>query len=122
MTGLRVLVLFGGRSGEHEVSVVSARSVVSALGSLGHTAVPVGINRAGRWVRCDPWAIGEQGQVPEDGEPYVLAPEPGAAPDVDVAFPALHGPYGEDGCVQGLFELADLPYVGAGVEGSAIGM
>ena len=116
---MRVLVVFGGRSGEREVSVLSARSVVSALDVLGHDYVTVGINPRGRWVRCDPR---EGDVVPDDGPDYALLPDPQAHRDVDVAFPVLHGPYGEDGSLQGLFELADLAYVGAGVEGSAIGI
>jgi D-alanine-D-alanine ligase len=116
---MRVLVVFGGRSGEREVSVVSARSVAKALDELGHEIVAVGITPAGRWVRCDP----RDGDVVSDrGDPYVVLPDPQAPKDVDVAFPVLHGPYGEDGSLQGLFELADIPYVGAGVEGSAIGI
>lgn len=116
---MRVLVVFGGRSGEREVSVLSARSVVAALGALGHEARTVGITRSGRWIVCDPHS---SDVVPDDGEPYVLSPDPTADKEVDVAFPVMHGPYGEDGSLQGLFELADLPYVGAGVEGSAIGI
>ncbi|MEX2539917.1 MAG: D-alanine--D-alanine ligase family protein [Actinomycetota bacterium] len=115
---MRVLVLFGGRSGEHEVSVISARSVVEALRSLGHDIVGVGITREGRWVRADPF---DGDRISGSGEPYSLIADPQAPKDVDVAFPVLHGPYGEDGSLQGLLELADLPYVGAGVEGSAIG-
>ncbi len=116
---MRVLVLFGGRSGEHEVSVISARSVVQALLKLGHDIVGVGISRQGRWIRALP---DEGDRIPETGETYVLQADPQVFKDVDVAFPVLHGPYGEDGSLQGLFELADLAYVGAGVEGSAIGM
>jgi D-alanine-D-alanine ligase len=116
---VKVLVVFGGRSGEREVSVMSARSVVAALDSLGHEARTVGITRSGKWILCDPRA---SDVVPDDGEGYILLPEPAATRDVDVAFPVMHGPYGEDGSLQGLFELADLPYVGAGVEGSAIGI
>jgi D-alanine-D-alanine ligase len=116
---MRVLVVFGGRSGEHEVSVISARSVVEALETLGHTVVPVGITPSGRWIHRD---ARSSDRVPEDGESFLLAPDPRAPKDVDVAFPVLHGPNGEDGSLQGLFELADLPYVGAGVEGSAIGI
>lgn len=116
---MRVLVVFGGRSGEREVSVLSARSVVSALDVLGHDYVTVGITSRGRWIRCDPR---DDDVVPEDGQGYTLLPDPQAPKDVDVAFPVLHGPYGEDGSLQGLFELADLAYVGAGVEGSAIGI
>jgi D-alanine-D-alanine ligase len=115
---VRVLVLFGGRSGEHEVSVISARAVVGALGELGHDAVTVGITRDGRWVLTRP----EERDRVGDGEPYVLAADPHAPRDVDVVFPVLHGPHGEDGSLQGLFELADVAYVGAGVEGSAIGI
>lgn len=116
---MRVLVVFGGRSGEREVSVLSARSVVSALDALGHSYVTVGITSRGRWVRFDPRVADV---VPDDGVDYTLLPDSQAPKDVDVAFPVLHGPYGEDGSLQGLFELADLPYVGAGVEGSAIGI
>lgn len=114
----RVLVLFGGRSGEHEVSVTSAQLVTRSVLELGWQAVPVGIARSGRWVRCDPRQVTV---VPERGEVFTLSADPTVPRDVDVAFPVLHGPHGEDGTVQGLFELADLPYVGAGVEGSAIG-
>lgn len=115
---MRVLVVFGGRSGEHEVSVSSARAVVAALEELGHEAVTAGITRDGRWVRFDPRA----GDLVGDGDPYVVRTDPFGASDADVAFPVLHGPYGEDGSLQGLFEFADIPYVGAGIEGSAIGM
>jgi D-alanine-D-alanine ligase len=79
----------------------------------------VGITRDGRWVRWHPHAAD---RVLEGGQRYLLLPDPHAAKDVDVAFPVFHGPFGEDGSLQGLFELADLPYVGAGVEGSAIGL
>lgn len=116
---MRVLVLFGGRSGEHEVSVRSARTVVDALSVLGHPAITVGITLGGRWVRWHPHAAD---RVLEGGEPFTLLPDPLADHGVDVVFPVFHGPYGEDGSLQGLFELADLPYVGAGVEGSAIGL
>lgn len=116
---MRVLVLFGGRSGEHEVSVLSARTVVDALEELEHSPLTVGITREGRWVRWRPHA---SKRVLDGGEPYLLTPDPHASKDVDVVFPVFHGPYGEDGSLQGLFELADLPYVGAGVEGSAIGL
>jgi D-alanine-D-alanine ligase len=116
---MKVLVVFGGRSGEREVSVLSARSVVEALDSLGHEITTVGITPSGRWVVCDPLANDE---VAESGDPFLLLPDPQAPKDVDVVFPVMHGPYGEDGSLQGLFELAGLPYVGAGVEGSAIGI
>ncbi len=116
---MRVLVLFGGRSGEHEVSVLSARSVVDALEELGHAALSVGITREGRWVR---WHPHSSERVLDGGQPYTFLPDPLAPKDVDVVFPVFHGPYGEDGSLQGLFELGDVPYVGAGVEGSAIGL
>jgi D-alanine-D-alanine ligase len=116
---MRVLVLFGGRSGEHEVSVSSARSVTDALRELGHTPVPVGITRQGRWVRTDPHA---SERVNEEGTAYRFSPDPYARRTIDVVFPVLHGPFGEDGSLQGLFELANIPYVGSGVEGSAIGL
>ncbi|HXW57293.1 MAG TPA: D-alanine--D-alanine ligase family protein [Candidatus Cybelea sp.] len=131
---LRVGVLFGGRSGEHEVSLASAASVIRALDPEKYEAVPIGIAKDGRWL------VGTSAQrmLPEvlkSGERVVLPPDPSAAAlvplssaggqpavSVDVVFPVLHGTFGEDGTVQGLLELADLPYVGAGVLGSAVGM
>ena len=116
---MRVLVLFGGRSGEHEVSVLSARSVVDALEELGASALTVGITRDGRWVRWHPHA---SERVLEGGRQYRFVLDPQEPKDFDVVFPVFHGPFGEDGSLQGLFELADVPYVGAGIEGSAIGL
>jgi D-alanine-D-alanine ligase len=131
---LRVGVLFGGRSGEHEVSLASAASVIRALDPEKYEAVPIGIAKDGRWL------VGNsaQGMLPEvlkSGERVVLPPDPSAGAlvplgpagaqahvSVDVVFPVLHGTFGEDGTVQGLLELANLPYVGAGVLGSAVGM
>lgn len=131
---LRVGVLFGGRSGEHEVSLASAASVIRALDSEKYEAVPIGITKDGRWL------VGTSAQkmLPEvlkSGQRVVLPAEPGAATlvpfgsatgqanvPVDVVFPVLHGTFGEDGTVQGLLELAGLPYIGAGVLGSAAGM
>jgi D-alanine-D-alanine ligase len=101
---LRVAVLFGGRSGEHDVSLVSARSVMEALDPDRFEVLPRYISPEGRW---------------ENGP---LLPEPGANPGIDVVFPVLHGTFGEDGTVQGLLELADLPYVGANVRASALCM
>jgi D-alanine-D-alanine ligase len=125
---LQVALLFGGRSGEHEVSLVSAASVAAGL-RAAHDVVPVLLDRAGRWLLQ---AGGDP--RPSGGEPVFLAPVPGdggrlrrladarelAQPDV--FFPVLHGTYGEDGTVQGLFELAAVPYVGAGVAASAVSM
>jgi len=130
---LRVGVLFGGRSGEHEVSLASAASVIRGLDPEKYEAVPIGITKDGRWLA----AGGAQRRLPEvlkTGQRVVLPADPNAAAllpleearggalHVDVIFPVLHGTFGEDGTVQGLLELAGLPYVGAGVIGSAVGM
>jgi len=138
----RVLLLFGGRSGEHVISCATAGGVLRAIDRERYDVVPVGITRAGQWVLAadepERWEI-TPGNLPEvtatGGE--VLLPlavgqrglrvlEPGEVPrelgEVDVVFPLLHGPFGEDGTLQGLLELADVPYVGAGVLASAVGM
>jgi D-alanine-D-alanine ligase len=121
----RVLLLFGGRSAEHDVSRVTAVAVARALDPERYEVVPVAITTEGRWLLADsarraieagPAALPSAFAV--DGE---VAPAVGSL-DVDVVFPLLHGPYGEDGTVQGLLELADLPYVGSGVVGSAVAM
>ena len=104
---MRVAVLGGGRSSEHEVSLASAEAVREGLESAGHEPVDVRISREGRWTHA--------------GESLTLAPGAGLA-DADAVFPALHGPFGEDGTVQGLLELLDVPYVGAGVMASAVSM
>ncbi|NDJ36003.1 MAG: D-alanine--D-alanine ligase [Chloroflexi bacterium] len=131
---LRVGVLFGGRSGEHEVSLRSARSVMDAIDRDKYEVLPIGITKEGRWIAGgDPLAVlaaGSDGSTPAaligaPGDPTLKAIEPAGLRDIahlDVIFPVLHGPYGEDGTVQGLLELADIPYVGAGVVGSAVGM
>jgi D-alanine-D-alanine ligase len=125
MAKRRILLLFGGRSAEHDVSRVTAVAVARALDRDRYDVVPVAITTDGRWLLADsaqraiaggPTALPSAFAV--DGE---VAPAVGAL-DVDVVFPLLHGPYGEDGTVQGLLELADLPYVGSGVVGSAIAM
>jgi len=131
---LRVGVIFGGRSGEHEVSLASAASVIRALDPEKYEAVPIGITKDGRWLV----GTGAQKMLPEvlkSGERVLLPPDPTSAAlmpivpsaehpavAVDVIFPVLHGTFGEDGTVQGLLELAGLPYVGAGVLASAVGM
>jgi len=166
MTRLRVGVLFGGRSGEHEVSLASAASVIAALERGGHAVVPIGIARDGRWVvGGDPLRalaaearLGLPSADPADAVKKALTSRasvraeatPGAEPGpsttdnaadtalarreasaglpaevrraVDVMVVMLHGPYGEDGTIQGLLELADIPYTGAGVLASAVGM
>jgi D-alanine-D-alanine ligase len=129
---LRVGVIFGGRSGEHEVSLASAASVLRALDPAKYEAVPIGITKQGRWQV----GSGAEKMLPEvlrTGEPVLLPPDPTMAAlirrapsaehvGLDVVFPVLHGTFGEDGTVQGLLELAGLPYVGAGVLASAVGM
>src|SRR4051812_36296056 len=101
---LRVAVIYGGRTGEHEVSLRSARAVMDALDPAKYERIEYFIDQEGKWL------------------PKPILPEPGAQPGVDVVFPVLHGTFGEDGTVQGLLELADLPYVGAGVMASAVSM
>ncbi len=131
---LRVGVLFGGRSGEHEVSLASAASVIRALDPEKYEAVPIGITKDGRWL-VGGGAQKLLAEVLKSGERVSLPPDPTAASlvpltptpghpsvTVDVMFPVLHGTFGEDGTVQGLLELAGLPYVGAGVLASAVGM
>ena len=130
---LRIGVLFGGRSGEHEVSLVSAASVIRALDPEKYEAVLIGIAKDGRWLAGSP----AQKMLPEvlrSGQHVMLPADPGSAAlvpldgvkapslHVDVVFPVLHGTYGEDGTVQGLLELAGLPYVGSGVTGSGEGV
>ncbi|MGE5619602.1 MAG: D-alanine--D-alanine ligase family protein [Sphingomonadaceae bacterium] len=136
---LRVAVIFGGRSGEHEVSLASATSVIQNLDPARYEVVPIGITKKGDWLLDgDPLKALKAGYSPAGQEPALLSPAP--APDravvssgsgtglgqtrlaVDVVFPVLHGPYGEDGTVQGLLEMAGVPYVGAGVLASAAGM
>lgn len=130
---LRVGVLFGGRSGEHEVSLVSASSVIRALDPKKYEAVPIGISKDGRWL-VGGNARNVLPEVLKSGQRMMLPGDPGAAMlvpmapslegavKVDVVFPVLHGTFGEDGTMQGLLELAGLPYVGAGVLASAVGM
>ena len=162
MKKLRVGVLFGGRSGEHEVSLLSAASVLNAIDKDTYDVVPIGITKDGRWLTSDhaerllagkpieeprhlragdpeatpgaavlmkgeavvvpPEPVHKQGMVPLQSDATLLRRASDRAINVDVIFPVLHGTFGEDGTIQGLFELADLPYVGAGVLGSAAGM
>jgi len=167
MKKIRVGILFGGRSGEHEVSLLSAASVFSAIDKNKYEVVPIGITKEGHWVTAsdaerllageglpaaqahrragDPEAT-PAAAVLAKGEAVIVPPEPQAyggtlspfetdaashaltrraadrAINVDIIFPVLHGTFGEDGTIQGLLELADMPYVGAGVLGSAAGM
>lgn len=151
---LRVGILFGGRSGEHEISLLSAASVLKAIDPRKYEVVPIGITKEGRWVssadaekllagkfgsgrtlRAGDPAATATAAVLATGKEVVVAPEPArlidrsaaVSPprdvlDLDVVFPVLHGTFGEDGTIQGLFELAAIPYVGSGVLGSAAGM
>ena len=145
---LRVAVIYGGRSAEHEISLLSARFVVESLDRARFEPVLVGIDQLGRWRLQSEAALLSQ---PRDPRAVALDPagallrleahprrdgasgpgalsrgrlvfDDGSALEIDAIFPVLHGPYGEDGCVQGLFALADVPFVGAGVLGSAVGM
>jgi D-alanine-D-alanine ligase len=136
MSRIRVGILFGGRSAEHEVSILSARNILAALDRTRFDPVLVGIDKSGRWLLQAEAALLESARDPRlvrvdtHAAPVVMEPRPlqadGPRPEgslkVDVVFPVLHGPLGEDGTVQGLLELADLAYVGAGVLGSALGM
>lgn len=163
MKKIRVGILFGGRSGEHEVSLLSAASVLHSIDKDKYEVVPIGITKTGRWLTAEHAQDMLEGKIvleprnlragdPETtpaaavlarGESVVVPPEPvhrqsGLVPfqsdatltrrasdraiNVDVIFPVLHGTFGEDGTIQGLLELADIPYVGAGVLGSAAGM
>ncbi|KJY42222.1 D-alanine--D-alanine ligase [Streptomyces sp. NRRL B-1568] len=141
----RVAVVFGGRSSEHAISVVTAGAVLRAIDRAKYDVLPIGITTDGRWALTadDPerMAIADRAlpsveQLAESAEGGVVLPvdpskrevvytEPGAVPkalgEVDVVFPMLHGPYGEDGTLQGMLELAGIPYVGAGVLASAVG-
>jgi D-alanine-D-alanine ligase len=131
---LRVGILFGGRSGEHEVSLASAASVIRALDPEKYEPILIGISKDGRWLvgtgaqklLTEVLRAGERVVLPPDPSAAALMPFAGGPPHpsvkVDVIFPVLHGTFGEDGTVQGLLELTGLPYVGAGVLGSAVGM
>ena len=124
----RVGVLFGGRSSEHEVSLASAKNVMEALRQAGHEVVPIGITPAGRWLpQPDAWlrltaeaAEKSEALARQASLSHLIGEQP--LPPIDVVFPVLHGPYGEDGTVQGLLEMANLPYVGSGVLASAVAM
>ncbi|MBI4302257.1 MAG: D-alanine--D-alanine ligase [Chloroflexi bacterium] len=119
----RIGVIFGGRSVEHQVSITSARSIVEAMDKAKYLVVPLGINRKGEWLsERKSWHLLSQGESPLIATPPRTLPPWTVLRKLDVAFPVLHGTYGEDGTVQGLLELAGIPYVGSGVLASAIGM
>jgi D-alanine-D-alanine ligase len=125
VTTLRVGVIYGGRSGEHEVSIVSASSIFKHLDRKRFEPVPIRIEKDGLWVvpEAEPafTSAGDVATGPASSQDRHVEPT-AVIRTVDVVFPVLHGPYGEDGTVQGLLELANVPYVGAGVLGSAVGM
>ncbi len=123
---LRIGILFGGRSGEHEVSLRSASSILSAIDRRRFDVVPIGITPSGRWLTGDA-AQALLSSTAQDAAPVTALaptqlPEPISNRTLDLVFPVLHGTFGEDGTIQGLLELADIPYVGSGVLGSAAGM
>jgi D-alanine-D-alanine ligase len=124
MPRLRVAVVMGGRSSEHEVSLASARSVLDALDPARYEAVTIEIGRDGRWeLGAGSLAeLGRDGRSAVETLPVPTSPVPATLAGVDVVFPVLHGPFGEDGTVQGMLELANVPYVGAGVTASALCM
>ena len=135
---LRVALLFGGKSAEHEISLISARNIVAAMDKNKYDIVAIGIDKQGRWHLDEGARLllgGEKAKVEFRDARNAAAIMPGntATPmvrrsgaaglaGIDVVFPILHGPFGEDGTVQGLLKLANLPFVGAGVLGSAVGM
>lgn len=118
MSKLKVGVIFGGRSGEHEVSLMSAASVIKYLSLDKYEPVLIGITKDGRWItKGNPWETLNKGREDQAGPiPVELLTS------LDVVFPVLHGTFGEDGTIQGLLEMCDVPYVGAGVLGSSVGM
>jgi D-alanine-D-alanine ligase len=140
MKKIRIAVLFGGRSGEHEVSLMSARSVLAALDAERYEVIQIGITSDGNWLTGANTLAAFEKKDFSDLVSVIPPTEPAACQslyaihvtkaggrieplsEVDVFFPVLHGPFGEDGTMQGLFELADAAYVGAGVAGSAVGM
>lgn len=140
MKKLRVGLLFGGRSGEHEVSLASARSVYHALDKSRYEVIPIGITKDGHWVLpkaqlfLSPSENPMQANLDPNAPEFALVPHSSSRPllpisgeglplaQLDVIIPILHGTFGEDGTIQGLLELAQIPYVGSGVLGSAVGM
>lgn len=135
---IKVGVIFGGRSAEHEVSLVSATSVIKNLDKSKYDVVPIGITKEGKWLSSgETLKLLKEGNKGNREVEKIIIPDPNQKSlvkvdehfathqektKIDVIFPVLHGPYGEDGTIQGLFELANIPYVGAGVLGSSIGM
>jgi D-alanine-D-alanine ligase len=133
---LHVAVLFGGRSGEHEVSLMSARSVLSVLDPEKYEVTQIGITHEGTWLTGEDVLVKFENDKTDGLLPVIVFPDPSEKgmyvleeisglkkwANVEIFFPILHGTFGEDGALQGLFELADVAYIGAGVVGSAVGM
>jgi D-alanine-D-alanine ligase len=121
---IRVGIVYGGQSAEHEISILSARNVLAALDRSRFEPVLIGIDKSGKWLAQDEQRLIDSARDPRQVrvEPGLPAPIEAAAQRVDIVFPVLHGTLGEDGAMQGLLEVAGIPYVGAGVLGSAIGM
>jgi len=128
---IRLGIIFGGRSVEHEVSIVSARSILNAVDQAKYEVVPLGVTREGQWLSpIEAWpalqreAKLKQLMAPGSEERHLILSTKlaEAVEQVDIVFPIIHGTYGEDGTLQGLLEMANIPYVGAGVLGSAVGM
>ena len=132
---LRVGILFGGKSGEHDISLRSARSIVKAIDRSRYAVVELGITKTGRWLPVEDSALLLEGHTAAQIEAHAAdapasttltlaatAADPASGSPIDIVFPVLHGTFGEDGTVQGLLELADIAYVGSGVLGSAAGM
>ena len=127
----RVAIICGGRSSEHEISCTSAGGVLSAIDRTLYEPVVIGITKSGKWVLIsESYELsindGLLPVVPEDGKSVSVSPEgftvDGKSLDIEIVFPVLHGPYGEDGTIQGLLEIADIPFVGSGVLASAVAM
>lgn len=133
MKKINVAILFGGKSAEHEVSLRSAKNVFDAINKEKYQPILIGIDKQGRWLlNKDSRALLTAGKIDEASDSVAMIPQshgtlanfshPANQPAIDVVFPILHGPFGEDGTVQGLLKLANVPFVGAGVLGSAVGM
>ncbi|MCT4593729.1 MAG: D-alanine--D-alanine ligase [Anaeromicrobium sp.] len=138
MSKIKLGVIFGGESGEHEVSLMSATSVINAIDKEKYEVISIGITKKGKWMIYDgpvdkietgEWENIAIDRIKSDGEKYAFSIIPVGGNNtkklkdlVDVIFPVLHGPFGEDGTIQGLFEMANIPYVGAGVLASCVGM
>lgn len=134
MQKLKIGVIFGGKSGEHEVSLKSARAVINALDKEKFQVIPIGIRKNGQWISGeDPLEELEKGEQKEGNFAVTMMPDPSdkgiwrinpfeKLTDIDVIFPVLHGTFGEDGTIQGFFEMCNLPYVGSGVMGSSLAM